>query len=65
MGIVTQRDIDFLQAGHLDLELSQVMTTDLVTASAEVSLNSANRLTCHPVKEMAYFDLGSTDFCFV
>ena len=42
LGIVTSRDIDFLE-GSLDVSLDQVMTTDLVTADAGVKLSDANR----------------------
>jgi len=43
LGIVTSRDIDFLE-GSLDIPLQQVMTTDLVTAKANVKLSDANQI---------------------
>lgn len=42
LGIVTSRDIDFLE-GSQDTPLENVMTTDLVTADAGVKLSDANR----------------------
>lgn len=42
MGIVTQRDVDFLE-GNLDVTLDTVMTKDLVTAHETVKLSDANR----------------------
>lgn len=43
LGIVTSRDIDFLE-GDVDLPLESVMTKDLVTARANVKLHDANRI---------------------
>jgi len=43
LGIVTLRDIDFLQGeADLDKKLSEVMTTDLITAKDGISLHEAN-----------------------
>jgi IMP dehydrogenase len=43
LGIVTLRDIDFLQSEEdLNKKLSEVMTTDLVTAKDGISLQEAN-----------------------
>jgi IMP dehydrogenase len=44
LGIVTLRDIDFLQDSDLDKKLSEVMTTDLVTAKDGISLQEANEI---------------------
>ncbi|CAL8134956.1 unnamed protein product [Orchesella dallaii] len=43
MGIVTSRDIDFLE-GNVDVPLEKIMTKDLVTAGANVKLHDANRI---------------------
>jgi IMP dehydrogenase len=42
LGIVTARDIQFLEEG--DIELSKVMTVDLVTAKKGVTLEEANQI---------------------
>ncbi|KAJ1916304.1 inosine-5'-monophosphate dehydrogenase [Mycoemilia scoparia] len=42
IGIVTMRDIQFLN--DLDVPLSEVMTTDLVTAPSGITLQEANRI---------------------
>jgi IMP dehydrogenase len=45
LGIVTSRDIDFLQNKEdLDIKLREIMTTDLVTAQSVISLKQANDL---------------------
>lgn len=43
MGIVTSRDIDFFE-GRMDVTLDHVMSTDLVTAPANVKLAEANHI---------------------
>jgi len=43
VGIVTSRDIDFYE-GNMDVTLDKVMSTDLVTAGANVKLAEANRI---------------------
>lgn len=42
LGIVTSRDIDFLNGSDLDCQLGKVMSTDLVTGPSNVSLKEAN-----------------------
>lgn len=42
LGIVTSRDIDFMNGNDLDKPLSEVMTRDLVTGPSNVSLKEAN-----------------------
>jgi len=44
LGIVTLRDIDFLQGEALDKKLSEVMTKDLITAKFGISLHEANEI---------------------
>jgi len=45
IGIVTSRDIDFLNQGeNLSTELHKVMTTDLITAKQGISLHEANHI---------------------
>jgi len=44
LGIVTLRDIDFLQGDGLDKKLSEVMTTNLITAKDGISLHEANEI---------------------
>jgi len=44
LGMVTLRDIDFLQGEALDKKLSEVMTKDLVTAKFGISLQEANEI---------------------
>lgn len=44
LGIVTSRDIDFIDGKNLELPLSQVMSTDLVTGPSNVSLREANEI---------------------
>jgi len=45
LGIVTSRDIDFLQSkDDLKIKLRDVMTTDLVTAKDGISLHEANEI---------------------
>ncbi|OXA50775.1 inosine-5'-monophosphate dehydrogenase [Folsomia candida] len=43
MGIVTSRDIDFFE-GRMNVTLDEVMSTDLVTAGANVKLAEANHI---------------------
>lgn len=43
-GIVTSRDIDFLNGADLDTPLSKIMSTDLVTGPSNVSLKDANEI---------------------
>lgn len=43
-GIVTSRDIDFLSGEDLDIPLSKIMSTDLVTGPSNVSLKDANEI---------------------
>lgn len=44
LGIVTSRDIDFLNGSDIDKPLSKIMTTDLVTGPSNVSLKEANEI---------------------
>lgn len=44
MGIVTSRDIDFMNGSDIDRPLSEVMTTNLVTGPSSVSLKEANEI---------------------
>lgn len=44
MGIVTSRDIDFLNGRDLTRQLRDVMSTDLVTGPSNVSLSQANEI---------------------
>jgi len=44
LGIVTLRDIDFLQGEDLNKKLSEVMTKDVITAKFGVSLHEANEI---------------------
>jgi IMP dehydrogenase len=45
LGIVTSRDVDFLQSkDEQNIKLADIMTTDLITAKEGVSLKEANSI---------------------
>lgn len=52
MGIVTSRDIDFLETGQHSRKLSEIMTPfeSLVTAHEGISLKDANKILVHSKK---------------